>query len=71
MAQPARTPATQPKKVEEVAPEEPTSRVRWLLGWVVTPLLFFGAIFLGGVYLGANHPDNWLSNAVRWFAGLF
>ena len=71
MAQPARTPANQPKKVEEVAAEEPTSRLRWLLGWVVTPLLFFGAIFVGGVYVGANHPDVWISSLVRWLTGLF
>lgn len=75
MAQPARTPANLSKKppadVAEVEPEGPTSRVRWLLGWIVTPSLFFGGIFLGGVYLGANHPDGWVTRFVLWVAGLF
>lgn len=74
MAQPAR-PANmskkQPAEPAPVEPEAPVSRVRWLLGWVVTPSLFFGGIFLGGVYLGANHPDGWVAGSVMWVAGLF
>jgi hypothetical protein len=38
---------------------------------VVTPTLFFGGIFLAGAYVGANHPDGWVTGSVRWVAGLF
>ncbi len=71
MAQPPRSPANAPKQAPVPAPEEPTSRVRWLLGWVVTPILFFGGIFVGGAYLGANHPDASITRGVMWVAGLF
>ncbi len=74
MAQPARVPANSPKKspdVEEGESAAPQSRLAWLLGWVVTPTLFFGGIFLAGAYVGANHPDGWVTGSVRWVAGLF
>ena len=74
MAQPVRVPANSPKKspdVEEVESSGPQSRLGWLLGWVVTPTLFFGGIFLAGAYVGANHPDGWVTGSVRWVAGLF
>lgn len=72
MAQPARTavPAKKPP-AEDVEPEAPQSRLAWVLGWVVSPTLFFGTIFLGGVYVGANHPDGWVTRAVLWIGGLF
>ena len=69
MAQPAR-PAPQKQPPPEVA-EAPTTRLAWILGWVVSPLLFFGGIFLGGVYVGANHPQGWIASVVLWFTGLF
>ena len=77
MAQPARAPAnasTSPRKsseTDDAEPAAPQSRLAWLLGWVVTPTLFFGGIFLAGAYVGANHPDGWVSSSVRWVAGLF
>ena len=78
MAQPARPPANLSKKpsaepvsAEVGEPEAPISGVRWLLGWIVTPSLFFGGIFLGGVYLGANRPEGWVTRFVLWVAGLF
>ena len=74
MAQPARVPANSPKKspdVEEAESAAPQSRLAWLHGWVVTPTLFFGGIFLAGAYVGANHPDGWVTGSVRWVAGLF
>ncbi len=70
MAQPPRT-ANVPSKQPAPEADEPISRVRWLLGWVLTPSLFFGGIFLGGVYLGANHPDGWVTRTVTWVAGVF
>jgi len=74
MAQLARTPAAPAKKsppAEDVEAEAPPSRLAWVLGWVVTPSLFFGGIFLGGVYLGANRPDGYIASGVMWIAGLF
>ena len=72
MAQPPRNaPAPASKQPATVEAEEPTSRLRWLLGWVVSPSLFFGGIFLGGVYLGANHPEGWVTRTVTWVAGVF
>lgn len=61
-----------PKKVPEKAPEpeEPQSRLAWALGWVVIPGLLFGGLFLGGVYVGANHHDGWIASAVMWLIGL-
>lgn len=77
MAQPARPPVNlskkppaEPARVEAEA-EAPVSRLGWVLGWIVTPALFFGGIFLGGVYLGANRPDGWVTRFVLWFVGLF
>ena len=71
MAQAARTANVPSKQPVVVEPEEPTSRVRWLLGWVVSPTLFFGGIFLGGAYVGANHPEGWVTRSVLWVAGVF
>jgi len=74
MAQPARAPVNSPKKSpepDELESAAPQSRLAWLLGWVVTPSLFFGGIFLAGAYVGANHPDGWVTGSVRWVAGLF
>jgi len=74
MAQPPRNvpaPASKKPAVPEVEAEEPTSRLRWLLGWVVSPSLFFGGIFLGGVYLGANRPEGWVTRTVTWVVGVF
>jgi len=76
MAQPTRLPVNAPgaKKSPESDDAESAgsqSRLGWLLGWVVTPTLFFGGIFLAGAYVGANHPDGWVTGSVRWVAGLF
>lgn len=69
MAQPARPSVPQKQPPEEA--EARTTRLAWALGWIVTPLLFFGGIFLGGVYVGANHPEGWIASIVLWFTGLF
>jgi len=71
MSQAARTANVPSKKPVEAPPEQPTSRVKWLLGWVLSPTLFFGGIFLGGAYLGANHPEGWVTRSVLWVAGVF
>lgn len=71
MSQSPRTASVPSKKPVEVEPEQPTSRVKWLLGWVLSPTLFFGGIFLGGAYLGANHPEGWVTRSVLWVAGVF
>lgn len=44
----------------------PRSWLGWIVGWVLTPIVCLTAIVGGGVYVGANHPDAWLSQAVAW-----
>ena len=72
MAQPPRPPPASPPKQALATPEHPpSSRIGWVLGWVVTPTLFFGAIFLGGAYVGANNPEAWVTRSVMWVVNLF
>ncbi|MFO7567605.1 MAG: hypothetical protein R6X02_33485 [Enhygromyxa sp.] len=37
------------------------SKLRWVLGWIVTPGLLIAALFLAGVHLGARRPDRGLA----------
>jgi hypothetical protein len=53
----------------EVTLKRPTrrgSKLRWLLGWVLVPLLLLAALFLAGVHVGARHPQMWLSRTTLW-----
>ena len=50
---------------------KPEGRIRWVLGWVMVPSLLVGAIFGGGVHLGATNPESWYTAAVVWVVGLF
>jgi len=75
---PSNVPAPRPKSdkpaVAEPATEEPAKKEGWLgwtLGWIVAPLTVLGAIFGGGVLLGAHFPDGWFSRAIVWLVGLF
>ncbi len=56
--------------VEAAPPAAPTSRLGWILGWIVAPAALIGAIYGGGVILGAHHPDGWFARSVMWVAGL-
>jgi hypothetical protein len=38
----------------------------WLLGWVALPALVLGGIFGGGVLVGANFHDSWVTEAFVW-----
>lgn len=71
MAQPTRVPAGKPAPKKEAEAEAPQSRLSWLLGWVIVPGLLFGLLMLAGVYVGANHPDSWVTRAILWIAGWF
>lgn len=51
--------------------EAPPSRIAWFIGWVAVPGAVFGAIFGGGVLLGAHYPDGWIAWSVRGVAHLF
>lgn len=51
--------------------EAPTSRLSWILGWIVAPASVVAAIFGGGVILGAHNPDGWFARSVMWVAGIF
>ena len=43
-----------------------TSRVAWVMGWVVGPGLLVASIWIGGVYVGANLPESWPTRLVNW-----
>jgi hypothetical protein len=45
------------------------SKLRWLLGWVLIPLLLLGSLFLAGVHVGAVYPQMWLSRTTLWMFG--
>lgn len=78
---PSSVPASRPKADKPAtaiattdAEAEPAKKEGWLgwtLGWVVAPLSVLGAIFGGGVLLGAHFPEGWFSRAVMWVVGLF
>ena len=79
---PSNVPAQRPKvdkpaerdAVVEAAGDEPVKKESWLgwtLGWIVAPGAVLGAIFGGGVLLGAHSPDGWFARAVVWVVGLF
>ena len=52
----------EPSDVEEVIDTDGLTGSDWARA---------GGIFVGGVYVGANHPESWVSEAVAWIAGLF
>lgn len=45
-----------------------SSRVRWILGWVVAPGSFLTLLFLAGMHVGARFPDWWLTRLLAWIA---
>ncbi|MBL8948269.1 MAG: hypothetical protein JNK45_34160 [Myxococcales bacterium] len=51
--------------------EPSTSRLSWILGWIVAPASVVAAIFGGGVILGAHNPDGWFARSVMWVVGIF
>ncbi|MEZ4454501.1 MAG: hypothetical protein R3B09_33930 [Nannocystaceae bacterium] len=70
MAAPPKTPARQPQPAEGEE-TEPRSRLGWFLGWIMVPGLVLALIVGSGAYVGANHPESWVTRAVLWLAGLF
>ncbi len=54
---------------EVEAPDASPSRIGWIVGWVVAPSVILGSLFLGGVYVGANSPEFWMTRAVMWLFG--
>ncbi|MDH5671919.1 MAG: hypothetical protein OEZ06_07190 [Myxococcales bacterium] len=56
----------------ETAEAETPARglVSTLVGWVLLPLLVAATIFAVGVHLGANQPDAWFTELVRWLSSL-
>ncbi|MCA9717697.1 MAG: hypothetical protein KC468_23695 [Myxococcales bacterium] len=50
---------------------ENESRLGWFMGWIVGPGLVLGAIFTGGVLVGAHYHDGWIARAIMWIFGLF
>lgn len=79
---PPSVPAARPKVVDKPVATKPAAAaveieekkegwLGWTLGWIVAPLSVLGAIFGGGVLLGAHDPDGWFARTVMWIVGLF
>lgn len=47
------------------------SRASWIAGWVIGPGLIVLGILTAGLYVGANHPDSWITRLVNWVVALF
>lgn len=59
-------------KVEDDAEEAgPRNWKKWTLGWVVLPGSVIGAIWFGGVLIGAHFHDSWFTESIVWVADLF
>ena len=67
----AKPAAASPGAAIATTAEPSTSRLSWILGWIVAPASVVAAIFGGGVVLGAHNPDGWFARSVMWVAGIF
>lgn len=68
-SKPRSTPPKPPPSRSAAAASEPgkrSSKLGWVLGWIVAPLLVLGCLFGLGVHVGARHPQMWLSRATLW-----
>jgi hypothetical protein len=45
---------------------EKKSWLSWALGWVALPGAVLGGLFGGGVLVGANFHDSWITRAFVW-----
>lgn len=60
----------EPKKVPaeaEAEAEAGSSKLGWLVGWVLVPAMVALTLFGLGAYVGAHHPASWVTRLVRWF----
>lgn len=48
-------------------PEKPEGRIAWILGWVVLPCSIVGALFFGGLVVGAHFSESWFTRMLVWF----
>ena len=51
--------------------EPKPSRAAWIAGWVIGPGLIVLGILTAGLYVGANHPESWVTRLVNWTVALF
>jgi len=63
--------ALEKKKSSDEGEGEGKSRASWVLGWIVLPGSVIGGIFGGGVLVGANFHDSWITRAFVWIGELF
>ena len=49
---------------------ESGGRASWILGWVIGPGLIVLGILTAGLYVGANHPESWITRVVNWTVAL-
>ncbi|PRP96373.1 hypothetical protein [Enhygromyxa salina] len=69
MAKTTAKPSGAAGKSSDGAADKSSSKLGWLLGWVVIPGLLVAALFFAGVHVGARHPQMGLSRAVLWVLG--
>ena len=67
----AKIPDAVSKKPADAVGQEKTSFLRWLVGWVLIPGFVIAVIVATGAYVGANHPNSWITRAVMWTINLF
>ncbi len=60
------TRSPKPAGNEEAAAGGGGSFWRFLMGWVVVPLVVAGSIFGAGVHCGARRTDAWYTKAAVW-----
>lgn len=53
---------------ETSTPSAKARVLRWLVGWVLLPLLCLGGLFVWGMHWGAHNPDSQWISLTRWVA---
>lgn len=59
------------KGAEQADESKSSSRLGWLVGWVLLPGTVLFAIFAAGALLGAHYSESWFTRLILWFVGLF
>ncbi len=57
------------KKDEGDGEERKKGLLSWMLGWVALPGVVLGGIFGGGVLVGANFHESWITRMFVWIFG--
>ncbi len=60
----ASRPGASSRAAEDAAPS--SSKLGWLIGWIVVPAVLLSVVFFLGVHVGAHNPQMWLARATLW-----